>query len=143
MQTRNPVCRWIVPAATAFGSFVNAGAAKAQSCAMCYNTAAAAKAAAIQALRSGILILLVPVALLFIGIFVLAFRSKERFGESSQEEIGYDQGMSNRVESLRLKHPHPRTFSPKEEESIGEYGPLSLGREGRSQGPGEGVVQRS
>jgi hypothetical protein len=46
---------------------------------MCYNTAAAAKAAAIQALRSGILILLVPVALLFIGIFVLAFRSKERF----------------------------------------------------------------
>jgi len=56
-------------------------AARAQSCAMCYNTAAAAKAAAIQALRSGILILLVPVAFLFIGIFVLAFRSKERFTE--------------------------------------------------------------
>jgi len=56
-------------------------ALQAQGCAMCYNTAAAAKAAAIQALRSGILILLVPVALMFIGIFMLAFRSKERFSE--------------------------------------------------------------
>jgi hypothetical protein len=64
---------------------VNSAAARAQTCAMCYNTAAAAKAAAIQALRSGILILLVPVALLFIGIFLLVFRSKERFDEPSPE----------------------------------------------------------
>ncbi len=55
---------------------------------MCYNTAAAAKAAAIQALRSGILILLVPVALLFIGIFFMVFRSKERFAEPSPERGG-------------------------------------------------------
>ena len=78
---RNPVCRWIVTAVTTFVTVMNATAARAQSCAMCYNTAAAAKAAAIQALRSGILILLVPVALMFIGIFMLAFRSKERFTE--------------------------------------------------------------
>ena len=59
----------------------NSATLQAQGCAMCYNTAAAAKAAAIQALRSGILILLVPVALMFIGIFVMAFRSPERFNE--------------------------------------------------------------
>lgn len=64
---------------------VDSTAARAQGCAMCYNTAAAAKATAIQALRSGILILLVPVALMFIGIFVLAFRSAERFSESKFE----------------------------------------------------------
>ena len=58
---------------------------RAQSCAMCYNTAAAAKAVAIQALRSGILILLVPVALMFIGIFILVFRSQERSSEFELE----------------------------------------------------------
>ena len=49
-----------------------------QTCAMCYNTASAAKSGAIQALRSGILVLLIPPTLLFIGIFTLVFRSKER-----------------------------------------------------------------
>ena len=61
--------------------FADSATLQAQGCAMCYNTAAAAKAAAIQALRSGILILLVPVVLMFIGIFIVAFRSKERFNE--------------------------------------------------------------
>ncbi len=77
-----------------FAMLANTTALRAQSCAMCYNTAAAAKAAAIQALRSGILILLVPVALMFIGIFILAFRSKERFCEPSPEEIDSGQGTS-------------------------------------------------
>ena len=49
-----------------------------QNCAMCYNTASAAKPGAIQALRSGILVLLIPPILMFIGIFTLLFRSKER-----------------------------------------------------------------
>jgi|SRR6516225_4685954 hypothetical protein len=73
---------------------------QAQSCAMCYNTAAAAKAAAIQALRNGILILLVPVALMFIGIFILAFRSKDRFSELSGQRTDYSQELSNCFESL-------------------------------------------
>ncbi len=42
----------------------------AQGCVMCYNTAAAAKAAAIKALRSGILILMVPPVLISAGVFV-------------------------------------------------------------------------
>jgi len=61
---------------------------------MCYNTAAAAKAAAIQALRSGILILLVPVVLMFIGIFIMAFRSRERFSELSPEGIDDNRELS-------------------------------------------------
>jgi hypothetical protein len=81
--------------AATFAALASATTARAQSCAMCYNTAAAAKAAAIQALRSGILILLVPVALMFIGIFILAFRSKERLNEPSAEQIDYDQELRN------------------------------------------------
>src|SRR5215470_19067349 len=92
---RKLVCRWTVTAVTTFVTVMNATAARGQSCAMCYNTAAAAKAAAIQALRSGILILLVPVALMFIGIFILAFRSQERFIEPSPEQIDYDRESSN------------------------------------------------
>lgn len=49
---------------------------------MCYNTAAAAKSTAIQALRSGTLILLFPVLLLFVGILTMAFRSRNRFNDS-------------------------------------------------------------
>lgn len=53
--------------------------AYAQGCAMCYNDAAAAKSAAIQALKNGTLILLFPVLLMFFGILGMAFRSRNRF----------------------------------------------------------------
>src|SRR5207245_3268586 len=53
----------------------------AQGCVMCYNTAAAAKAAAIKALRSGILILMVPPVLISAGVFALALRGRERFND--------------------------------------------------------------
>ena len=93
---------------------------RAQGCAMCYNTAAAAKATAIQALRSGILILLVPVALLFIGIFVLVFRSRERFDEPSSEQSEYDQepgiafpDCGDIIELELCGPPHPWALSPK------------------------------
>jgi len=48
---------------------------------MCYNNAAASGAHTIQALKSGILVLLVPPVLMFIAIFVRLFRSKERVAE--------------------------------------------------------------
>jgi hypothetical protein len=60
--------------------------AYAQGCAMCYNDAAAAKSAAIQALKTGTLILLFPVLLLFTGILLMAFRSRNRFREAEFAE---------------------------------------------------------
>src|SRR5437867_947900 len=61
----------------------------AQGCVMCYNTAAAAKAAAINALRSGILILMVPPVLISAGVFVLALRGRERFNdENDGDRVG-------------------------------------------------------
>ncbi len=65
----------------------NAAAAFAQGCPLCYTTVAAARPAAIQALRSGILVLLVPPLLMFIGIFVLAFRSRESLREEDLRDV--------------------------------------------------------
>jgi hypothetical protein len=76
--------------AATVAALVLARPAFAQGCAMCYNTAAAAKAAAIRALRSGILILLIPPLLMTIGIFVRALRSRERFGDEIPEDSASD-----------------------------------------------------
>ena len=46
----------------------------AQGCVLCYTSAAAAGAAAQEALRSGILALLIPVLLLLIGVALLIWR---------------------------------------------------------------------
>ncbi len=55
----------------------------AQSCALCYTQAAAATARFISALRSGILILIVPPMLMSIGITVLAYRKRNQFKDGS------------------------------------------------------------
>jgi len=66
----------------------------AQGCVMCYNTAAAAKAAAIKALRSGILILMVPPVLISAGVFVLALRGRERFNDVNDGDRVDDQELN-------------------------------------------------
>jgi hypothetical protein len=58
-------------------------AAFSQSCAMCYTTASAAKANAIHALKSGILVLLVPSLVILLGIGTVTFRSRDRFNDGS------------------------------------------------------------
>jgi hypothetical protein len=50
----------------------------AQGCALCYNDAAAANAGAIQALRSGILVLLIPPVLIFGAICIFALQNQDR-----------------------------------------------------------------
>jgi len=81
-QRMQSTAAWIWKQAPRIASAVTALAystlAFGQTCAMCYNTASAAKPGAIQALRSGILVLLIPPTLMFIGIFALVFRSEER-----------------------------------------------------------------
>jgi len=74
----------------------------AQGCAMCYTTAASARAGAIQALRSGILILLVPPLAMFAGIFVVIYRSRNRFYDAADWTVEKDRewrAMLREVES--------------------------------------------
>ncbi len=84
------VTRWMARAAAAGISLLASATASAQSCAMCYSSAAAAKGDGIRALQHGIILLLIPPMLIFVGIFAVAFRSKERFQEPTVREPEHD-----------------------------------------------------
>ena len=53
----------------------------AQSCALCYTQAAGSGDRLVQALRSGIAILVVPPMLICIGIAVMAYKKRNQFNE--------------------------------------------------------------
>lgn len=78
-------CRLILAALAAIVAFGCSTAIWAQSCPMCYR-AAAAKSGAIHALRSGILILMIPPVLIVGGISILAVRGRNRFNDASDSD---------------------------------------------------------
>lgn len=55
--------------------------ASAQNCALCYTQAAGSGARVIQALRSGILILMLPPILICAAVTVMAYRKRNEFAE--------------------------------------------------------------
>jgi hypothetical protein len=55
----------------------------AQSCALCYTQAASAGARMIQALRSGILILIVPPTLMSVAMIFIMYRNRNRCRDSA------------------------------------------------------------
>ncbi|MGA2980496.1 MAG: hypothetical protein ABSD76_12975 [Terriglobales bacterium] len=56
-----------------------------QSCALCYTQAASAGARMIQALRSGILILIVPPTLMSVGMIFIVYRKRNQFRQADHE----------------------------------------------------------
>jgi hypothetical protein len=71
--------KWLGRLAAASLTMFSTSLAFAQGCAMCYNNAAATKAAGQRALRSGILILLIPAVAMSAGIFLAALRRRDKF----------------------------------------------------------------
>jgi len=71
--------KWMAWVGTLTGLLSSSALVYAQGCAMCYTSAAASKAGALHALRSGILILIVPVLVMCAGISVVIYRSRDRF----------------------------------------------------------------
>jgi hypothetical protein len=57
-----------------------------QSCALCYTQAASATSRFIEALRSGILVLIIPPMFLSVGITVLAYRKRNQFRNANHSE---------------------------------------------------------
>lgn len=84
--------RWIACLAVIVVALAASSSAHAQGCALCYNTAAAAKASGIRALKNGIVILLVTPLIICSGIILLGFRARNRFngpeGWSDEPEAG-------------------------------------------------------
>jgi hypothetical protein len=60
--------------------------AHAQSCSLCYTQAASSGPRIIQALRSGILILVIPPAFMSVGITMLAWKKRKRFANPEDPE---------------------------------------------------------
>ncbi len=65
----------------------------AQSCALCYTQAASATQRFIAALRSGILILIIPPMFMSIGITLLAYRKRNQFNDGSDTPIESGPGL--------------------------------------------------
>jgi hypothetical protein len=63
----------------------------AQSCALCYSQAAGSGSRMIQALRSGILILIVPPMLICIAITWMAYKKRNQFNE---DEPGVEESLT-------------------------------------------------
>jgi hypothetical protein len=59
--------------------------ASAQSCALCYTQASSAGARMIEALRSGILVLIIPPTLMTVGMFFVVHRKTYQFRNSEEE----------------------------------------------------------
>ncbi|HTZ31420.1 MAG TPA: hypothetical protein VMH31_03130 [Methylomirabilota bacterium] len=62
------------------------GAAWAQNCALCYTQAAGAGSRMIAALRSGILVLIVPPMLISLGITWMAYKKRNQFNSDEPTE---------------------------------------------------------
>ena len=72
---------WLALALLIAVALVAPHAASAQSCSLCYTQAAASTQRFIQALRSGILILMVPPFLMSVGITLMTYRRRNHFRE--------------------------------------------------------------
>jgi hypothetical protein len=92
--------RWVAALA---GVVSSSTLAYAQGCAMCYTSAASAKAGALQALRSGILILLVPALMMFAGIFVVIYRSRDRFNGSADWSAEQDRELREMLRGVESR----------------------------------------
>lgn len=63
-----------------------------QGCALCYTQAAASGLRMIRALRSGILILIIPPMFMSAGIMLLAYRKRNQFKDGGDIPTGADSG---------------------------------------------------
>lgn len=61
-----------------------------QSCSLCYTQAASAGARMIQALKSGILILVIPPTLGTVGMFFVIHRKRNQVRRTEYNESGHD-----------------------------------------------------
>jgi hypothetical protein len=77
----NSGIRWLSRAVIFLAALWIPVSAFGQNCALCYSQAAGAGSRVIQALRSGILVLVIPPVLICIGLTVMAYRKRNQFND--------------------------------------------------------------
>jgi len=86
-MSRNPRTRPWITAALLCGALAALSLpAHAQGCSLCYTQAASAGARMIQALRSGILVLIFPPMGICIGLTVLSYKKRNRFHDARPDD---------------------------------------------------------
>jgi hypothetical protein len=85
MQVQRPI-RLIAFAMVALAALAIPLPACAQSCALCYTQAASAGARMIQALRSGILILIIPPTFMSVGMIFIVHHKRNQFKRSEEAD---------------------------------------------------------
>ncbi|MGA2421589.1 MAG: hypothetical protein ABSG69_16045 [Candidatus Acidiferrum sp.] len=80
-KKRNAFTRFAKRSAIFLSALAVPALAQAQNCALCYTQAAGSGQRFISALRSGILILMIPPMAISIGIAVMAYRKRNQFNE--------------------------------------------------------------
>jgi hypothetical protein len=81
--TKQGLAGRLARAVAALSVLASPAALYAQSCAMCYQSAAASGSRSIHALKLGILILMFPPLLITVGVMYLAYRKRDQFNENS------------------------------------------------------------
>ena len=79
----NKVAKAITRILAALAFIASPATLAAQSCAMCYQSAAASGPRTIHAINNGILILMFPPAVITFGICYLAYKKRDTFDESA------------------------------------------------------------
>jgi hypothetical protein len=80
-ERTNSLARFLKRSSVAVGLLLLPALTQAQNCALCYTQAAGSGQRFIQALRSGILILMIPPMAISVGIALMAYRKRNQFNE--------------------------------------------------------------
>jgi hypothetical protein len=104
-RTKPRIAGMLRRAVTTVLALATPAALYAQSCAMCYQSAAASGPRSIHALKLGILILMFPPLLITGGVFYLAYRKRDQFNQNSERVIA-----RRRASSVRPAIHHPGNF---------------------------------
>jgi hypothetical protein len=81
--TKRRIAGFLARIAAALIVIASPAALYAQSCAMCYQSAAASGPRSIHALKLGILILMFPPLLITAGVIYLAYSKRDQFNQNS------------------------------------------------------------
>jgi hypothetical protein len=87
MIIKSPIGSRVMRLATVLAVLASPSHVFAQMCPACYNNAAAQTPGLLQALKTGILVMMFPSLLMFIVIFVVVFRRRNSFNEESDGKM--------------------------------------------------------
>jgi hypothetical protein len=79
--------KWLALAGVAFILLLTALPAFSQSCSLCYTQAASSGSRMIQALKSGILVLIIPPTLGSVGMIFVVYRKRDQIRPSGNEDL--------------------------------------------------------